>query len=356
MNLAIFPALGDSLSKMSKTGQDVQLINEYLPSFLKKYSKIYFFSYDHETPKTLPKNVTVLSNKYKLHRYLYGILMPFVYRNELQSCNVIRAYHLSGTFPAIISKVFLNKPFIFNYGYDYKKFALIEKKYLQHAMLFVLQPFAILLAKKIFMAGYENLKISKKSIYLPNGVNLKIFTPKKNKNLQKCVRLLSVGRLESQKNYPMLLESVSGLNVDVTIVGTGQLKFQLLQKAKKMGIILKIIDKVPHNQMPSMYKKADIFVMSSLTEGNPKALLEALATGLPSVGTKVEGIKEIIIDKENGLLSDTTTKDIRAKIMELIKSKKLREKLSKNARKTIVEKYDLQKLLKIETSTLITVK
>lgn len=353
MNLAIFPALGDSLSKMSKTGQDVQLINEYLPSFLKKYSKIYFFSYDHETPKTLPKNVTVLSNKYKLHRYLYGILMPFVYRNELQSCNVIRAYHLSGTFPAIISKVFLNKPFIFNYGYDYKKFALIEKKYLQYAMLFVLQPLAILLATKIFVASYENLKISKKSIYLPNGVNLKIFTPKKNKNLPKRVRLLSVGRLENQKNYPMLLESILGLNVDVTIVGTGQLKLQLLQRAKKMGIILKIIDKVPHNQMPYIYKKADIFVMSSLTEGNPKALLEALASGLPSVGTQVSGIKEILINGENGLLANIRSSDIRKKVLELINNKKLRDKLSKNARETMIANYDLNELLQTETNILI---
>lgn len=353
MNLAIFPALGDSLSKMSKTGQDVQLLNEYFTSFLKKYSNIYFFSYENESFKTSHEHVIVMPNKYKLNRYIYGILMPFIYRNKLQSCNVIRTYHLSGTVPAIVAKVFFNKSFIFNYGYNYKRFAIIEKKYLQYVMLWIIQPLAILLAKKVFVASKNNLKISKKSIYLPNGINLKQFYPNNKSNLQKPIKLLCVGRLESQKNYGMLLESISGLNVELTIVGTGQLKFQLLQKAKKTGIPLKIVDMIPHNEISSIYKKADIFVMPSLTEGNPKALLEALASGLPTVGTKVSGINEIIVNRENGLLSSLKSSEIRKNILELISDKKLREKLAKNARESMIAHHDLKKLLQTETITLI---
>lgn len=353
MNLAIFPALGDSLGKMSKTGQDIQLLNEYFPSFLKKYSKIYFFSYDNESYKKSAKQIKVMPNKYRLNRYLYGIMLPFIYRKELQSCNVIRAYHLSGTLPAIVAKALFNKPFVFNYGYDYKKFALIEKKYVQYVMLWILQPIALLLAKNVFVASKENLKISNKSIYLPNGVNLKIFFPNKKSNLQKPIRLLCVGRLENQKNYNMLLESICGLNVKLTIVGTGRLRYQLMQKAKKVGISLKIIDKIPHNEIALMYKKTDIFVIPSLIEGNPKALLEALASGLPTVGTRVSGINEIIVNGENGLLSSLKSSEIKRNILELISDKKLKDKLAKNARESMIAHHDLKKLLQTETNTLL---
>jgi len=77
-------------------------------------------------------------------------------------------------------------------------------------------------------------------------------------------------------------------------------------------------------------------------------LLEAMSCGLPCIGTDVAGIKEIIKHKENGYLCDTDAASIKKAILDVLNNKRLKEKLSENARKTIVEHFSLESILKKE--------
>ena len=77
----------------------------------------------------------------------------------------------------------------------------------------------------------------------------------------------------------------------------------------------------------------------------PKTLLEAMACGLPVIGTNVEGIKEVIRHGENGFLCNTDPASIREAVIRLMEEEELREKLGRNARKTIEEKFSLDKLI-----------
>ena len=85
---------------------------------------------------------------------------------------------------------------------------------------------------------------------------------------------------------------------------------------------------------------ADIFVRSSLSEGLGTAFLEAMAVGLPVIGTPVGGIPDIIKDGQTGLICQAgDPKDIADKIKTLLNDLGLRKRLSENGCRMVSEKY-----------------
>lgn len=356
MILALFLALGDSFSDMRKTGQNEQFLKFYLPTFSIEFDKVYIFSYAKENVKELPKNVKLVDNSTGLHRYLYALLLPFLHRKIIKNSDVIRAYHVTGAVPAIIAKLIYRKPFIFNYAFNYQKFALLEKKYHQVFLLYLVEPLAFLMTDKVFIASKRYLTKSKKSVYLPNGVNTNFFKPNKEKHKGSASRIISVGRLTPQKNLHLLISSIKGLKARLTIIGTGPLKSSLVNHAKDLGVKLSIIEYVPNNVMPKIYNGADVFVLPSLMEGHPKALLEAMACALPVIGTNVEGTNEIINDGINGLIAKPTETAIRSKIKKLVSNYKLASELSRAARTDVVSNFNLSVLIRKEINTIKSLK
>lgn len=353
MNLGIFLASGDSFKNMARSGQDILFKKFYLSYFAKNFSQIYVFSYARENVKDLPKNVQVIPNKYNLHRYLYSFLMPFLNLTLVSKCDVIRVYHLFGTIPAIITRFFFGKSYVFNYAYDYQKIARIEGQKIQEIALKLLKPLAVLFSSKIFAANRKILvqMPKSKSVYLPNGVDTNFFKPRKTK-ANKRLLVLSVGRLEKQKNFESLIEAMIDIKADLLIVGNGSLKSKLLKLAIKNRVNLKIIEKVENTQMPRIYNKADIFALPSLVEGSPKALMEAMACGITCVGNDVEGIRELIVDMENGFLTRTGTGDFRKRLQKLIRKDSMRRKIGQNARMYIVNNFNSQVLLEKEVKVM----
>lgn len=350
MNLGIFLALGDSFQDMERSGRASQFKQFYLKPFSKSFDKIYIFSYANEKVEGLPKNIKLIPNKYNLHRFLYGTLMPFLTFHQIKSIDVIRAYHLHGTLPAIITKIFFNKPFVFNWAYDYRSFAQIEKRYLQLILIFLVEPLAKIFASKIFIANHLRIE-GAKNIYLPNGVDTNFFRPvTKIKNGKPVI--LSVGRLEKQKHYENLIYAASGVNARLVLVGRGRLRDRLINLAKKQKVDLEIIERVQNSKMPQIYSRADIFVLPSIIEGSPKALLEAMSCELPVIGTKVEGIENIIQDGVNGLLTGTGAKSIKTALQKYLKNSQLRIKLAQKAREFVLTNHDLKTLMRTEISTL----
>lgn len=353
MNLGIILASGDSFKNMKTSGQDSLFKNFYLREFARRFSKVYVFSYENEKVNGLPQNVIVVPNKLRINRFLYGLAMPFLNYRKVQDVNVFRAYHLFGTLPAIVSKVFFQKPYVFNYGYDYERIAKIENRLFQLFLLRVVKPVAISLATKIFVANKQILKKIqlKKTIYLPNGTNTNFFKPQKLKKQNKNINILAVGRLERQKNFENLISSLKGLKTKLTIVGQGSLKNNLLDRAKVCRVNLTLIPLVENKNMPKVYSQADIFVIPSLSEGSPKVLLEAMSCGLAVVASKVQGNSEIV-NSTNGVFCQTSSASMKKAILYLAKNPNIRKKLAKNARNFIVNNFDLKLLFKKEVDAL----
>ena len=91
------------------------------------------------------------------------------------------------------------------------------------------------------------------------------------------------------------------------------------------------IGKVPHEEVLKYMSLSDVFVLPSLSEGFPNVVLEAMASGLPIVATKVGGLPEIVKNGENGfLIKPRNSKELAKKILLILNDKELSGRMSKN--------------------------
>ncbi len=153
---------------------------------------------------------------------------------------------------------------------------------------------------------------------MPNGVDLATF--KTDDHARARVRRdlgvdgkfvwLAAGRLEFQKDYGNMLRAFASLSesereqATLLISGTGSLEGQMTRLAEELRISGAVRFLGRRSDMPDVLNAADGFVMSSVFEGSPMALLEAGATGLPIVATAVGGNPEIVLDGRTGYLSE----------------------------------------------------
>jgi glycosyltransferase involved in cell wall biosynthesis len=173
---------------------------------------------------------------------------------------------------------------------------------------------------------------------IPNGVDTARFYPLPNKTLSKLVKLLTVCRLTSGKRIDLLIAAIAecarhGADVQLNIAGEGALRDKLAKFAVECGIAdrVKFLLRVPADRMPDVYRDNDIFVISSVHEGMSNAMLEAMASGLPIVTTRCEGVEELI--DGNGIVVADTPAAIATAVMQIIKDKQIHTAMSEASRK-----------------------
>ena len=121
----------------------------------------------------------------------------------------------------------------------------------------------------------------------------------------------TVGRLQDVKDQATLIEAFALLcaqrpqgrdGLRLAIVGDGPLRERLAQKARDAGVSELVWFPGARNDIPELMRSFDVFALSSIAEGTPVTLLEAMACGVPVVATNVGGIPEVVQDGVNGAL------------------------------------------------------
>jgi len=205
----------------------------------------------------------------------------------------------------------------------------------------------ITVSKSNFEILTQKLYIPEEKISLiPNGFNSELFRPVSQKEARKTLGipfdrkiLLNVANLVPVKGQRFLIEAMkevveSRKDVLLLIVGGGPLIKDLKEQIAKAKLenYVKLVGPKPHDEIPLWMNAADLFVLSSLSEGNPTVMFEALGVGLPFVGTKVGGVPEIIISEDYGLLCEPANpKDLAEKILIALEKEWDREKIRKYA-------------------------
>lgn len=193
--------------------------------------------------------------------------------------------------------------------------------------------------------------------FLPNVVDTAWFKPSTPPpDPGKPPTLLAVGRLVKQKRMDRFISMLGRLRKDFhldvrgLIVGSGRkhedLRPQLEKQAGRLGLgpdILQFRGDVP--DMRPVYHKAAICVLTSDFEGTPNVLLEAMASGLPVVATKVGGVPAVVSHGQTGFLRQPDDlESLVADTFELVMNSRLRTEMGRRARAFVEERRNLQRL------------
>lgn len=161
----------------------------------------------------------------------------------------------------------------------------------------------------------------------------------------------TVGRLDIQKGHEYLIDAAKNVIREVPdslflFVGRGKLKDQLIEKISDNNTIEHFRIAGYQENLPEIHAIIDIFVLPSISEGFPFAVLEAMAAKKPVIATNVGGVPEIITNNVNGMLVEPKDSDALARAMILLaKDIKKRNSIAETGHKTIIENFSLEKMI-----------
>jgi len=141
-----------------------------------------------------------------------------------------------------------------------------------------------------------------------NGADEAFFQIDRKASDGKGLRVLAVGNLIHLKGFDVLIEAVARArhreHMHVSIVGSGPEREPLLALAASRGVYscFTFVGAVPATDMPKYVSEADVFVLSSRSEGRPNVVVEALAGGLPVISTDLEGVQGMVGNGDTGWL------------------------------------------------------
>jgi glycosyltransferase involved in cell wall biosynthesis len=377
MNLTLFFTYGISLKIWAETGLIEREILLY-KSLIEKGVDVAFVTYGDEEDyayqeelssiEIIPFYAYTKKPRKKITGLLHSLFLPFILRKKIKRADIIKTNQMWGSWAAVLSKLFFKKRLVVRCGYEFYKNTFIRehsitqnRAFIHHFLYkifgFILEFISYHSADRIIVNNLSNLRFisrnfkvrTTKITLLRNYINTDQFKPLNVKRKMRN-RLLFVGRLHPVKNITGLLNALDGLNIGLDIVGKGQQERELRSFAENNDLDVNFFGVVPNSRLPELINRYSIYILPSLFENNPKTLLESMACGIAVIGSNVEGIKEIIKHKANGLICETDAESISQAINTLIHNKRLRERVGRNARSFILNNCSLDRIVDKEYS------
>jgi len=187
---------------------------------------------------------------------------------------------------------------------------------------------------------------------IPNGVETNRFKPITRQENPK-VKILFIGRLIPRKGFQRVVQALPRVKelanspFEVEVVGTGDHREKLDEIAAGLGVseLIKYVGTVPYDQLEKSYQYADVFVLTSLSEGMPSVILEAMGCGLPVIASDVGGNNELVKEGENGyLIKGDDVEKLAQDLARLIDDKEMREGMGRESREMSL-KYDWREIM-----------
>ena len=282
---------------------------------------------------------SALFQKFGLWHLSYMLLGTFKIAKHLKGKSLVRGFN-TGCPGAILATKIKNKPSMVFYEYNWAyQVANINKGKIFGAVAELIENYVIRNAD-VIVARHKSLEKeayergAKRVVLIPYSVDEAVFKPgiaveelKEFYNITDEKVLMYIGRLHPVKRLRLLLESVAKLqeNFKMFIVGAGALEEELEEYAKLLGINDKVIftGAVQFNDIPKYMNLADVIVLTSAIEGQPRVIVESMFCGTPAVGTNVFGISDTIADGVSGYLTSTDPEDIANKISKALQDDQL---------------------------------
>lgn len=362
VNLVLFLTQGVPLRTWYEIGifeREVALYRRLLPHM----KGITFVSYGDAGDLSFKERlggIEVVCNHMGLPKFLYSILLPFLLsKRKLGPC-VVKTNQIPGAEVALSSAQKLKAPFIVRFGqlasYIQGKRNGQESFLASHSRAIesrVFPPADCIVTTAPFLRDLvsEKYDISRNKIsIIPNYVDTDLFRPMKEVDTTPR-RICFIGRLHPEKNLLALIEAVSGVpDTELLLVGEGAIRGELERHAQNLGATVRFKGIVPNVELPEILNSSAMLVLPSLYEGHPKVLIEAMACGLPVIGTDVDGIRDLIQPLETGYLCGTSAGEIRDAIRKVLDDGEMAGRIGDAARRYAQEEFSLNALAERELS------
>ncbi|MGQ0535745.1 MAG: glycosyltransferase family 4 protein [Methanobacteriota archaeon] len=350
-NLALFFTRGLSLAVWAATGmleREIALYRALRPHV----ASVLFATYGRDDDRHAPilPGLRVLQNEGRLPVSLHAALLPWRF-GRLGGRWIVKSNQLPGSTVALRAARRAQAPFVARCGYPHYEFVVHQfgaaswrarRALREERTVFRAADHVLVTSEAARKAAVARHGLSEEAVtVVPNYVETDVFVPKREPDDGGRTRVLAVGRLDRQKNLPALFEAMQPLDVHLDLVGTGPLEGPLRELAARAGLRVTFHGNLPHGDLPRLMNRATLFVLPSVYEGHPKALLEAMACGLAVVGTDVHGTREVLEDGKNGLVCGTDVPSLRAAIELALGDPGLRRDIGRAARDHVVATMSL---------------
>jgi glycosyltransferase involved in cell wall biosynthesis len=225
-----------------------------------------------------------------------------------------------------------------------------------------LRDLVVVISQEVQVVESQRSRIAlSKTVLIPNGVQVESFTKVSQNDVENLVQewginismpiIGTLARFHKQKGYSYLLDAAVMLkenmpSVSFLLVGDGALKSLMEEKAHSLGLSDSVIFTGIRRDVPEILALLDVFVLPSLWEGLPIALLEAMAAGLPVVATRVGGVPEVVVDGVTGLLVPPRDPEAFSKaILKLLQDPDLRQKMGQAGRERVMEHFSAERMV-----------
>jgi glycosyltransferase involved in cell wall biosynthesis len=305
--------------------------------FLKGFPRAKVLTMYPWIPKSIP---------FRVQNFIYNFFSLFSYRNYFKSVVLAKTNQFSATRFGLLLKFFYRFPLVIRMGFYYSHFKPISRKRkFEEKLSFKYCDLILTTSSEASNHIVETYGIPRKKILtIGNSINLTNFKPL---TLEKEYDLMFLGRLERSKNIELILSVINKVSLKTLIIGKGSLS-PMIKQAISDNPMVEWKERVDNIDLPVYYNKSKCYLVLSEYEGNPKALLEAMACGIAVIGTNVPGTRECIKNNVNGILIDKDPDKIAAEVFTLCNDPQKANLLGNNALSWIRDEGDAIKNIEKE--------
>lgn len=361
MNLGVFMTFRSSLVSWSEHGLAARELKYY--DYLSNHGiKVFLITYGDSDDKYLlqkkypefSKNIEVIpilskgSKNSRINCFISSLKFLLLNYYFLRKLKYLKSKQFSGSWLPAIAAVITGNKFIFRYGYDIIEFNKLNKKgYFRRFVTYTLKSFAKKISHRIISTSNHEFKYKYKFTHQENWIDLEKFNEKVPSN--GINKYISNGRLEKQKNHMLLLEVAKIRSLSVSLIGDGSEKKVLQEYVENHNLDVTFLGRISYEKVACTLKIHEVFISTTHFEGNPKAVIEALAAGLICIVPKIPSITSIISDRYNGFLHENTQESLIKAIDNLgnLSDEQIKE-IKQNAVNSVAERYKISTIAERE--------
>lgn len=358
--LTLFLSNGKSLSFWKREGifsREMALYQQFLRDDV--FQRIQIFSYDpadrgmlKDLRETEPifQRFDILAPAFLLagvYGLLWGLVGPFAYRRALRRSLALKTNQISGSWAAVLAAVLTRRPLFLRMGYlqsrDYQRAGYRLRSMLAR----IAENIAYRRAQHVLVSATDVAKelealprTANKTVLTPTYVDVSLFWPKEEYHFEEA--LIAVSRFAPAKNLPNLLRACALADHDLVLVGAGEGETELRALAAELPIRVTFTGRIANEALAAKLREHSVYILPSIWEGLPKSLIEAMACGLIPLGTRTEGIVDLIRDGENGYLIEGTGPEAIAHTIKRAFAERNKQ-MGRRARATVEDVFSLER-------------